>query len=75
MNAWAAIILWDGADPSTDRIQRTTGRERLTIAVVVSVKPAAEIAQALVEAVRTVARRREDHIGDWHVTVFVLSGV
>ena len=31
MNIWATIILWEGADPETDRIERKTDQETLTI--------------------------------------------
>lgn len=49
MNIWATIILWDDADPKTDRIVRQNAHEKLTIAFVPSVDTAAVVANELVE--------------------------
>lgn len=49
MNTWAAMILWEGADPASDRIVRETKREKLTIAFVASVDDAVSVASELVE--------------------------
>jgi hypothetical protein len=49
MNIWASLILWENADPKTDRIVRETDSERLTIAFVSSVDDAAKVASELVE--------------------------
>lgn len=49
MNIWASLILWENADPKTDRIVRETTSEKLTIAFVPSVDAAATVASELVE--------------------------
>lgn len=49
MNVWATIILWEDADPNSDRIVRETAQERLTIAFVPTVDAAAAVASQLVE--------------------------
>ncbi|UZD69363.1 DUF6506 family protein [Brucella sp. JSBI001] len=49
MNVWATIILWEDADPKTDRTVRETAQEKLTIAFVPTVEAAATVASELVE--------------------------
>lgn len=48
MNVWAAIMLWDGANPRADRVVKENAQERLTIVFVSSVDQAAEVAVELV---------------------------
>jgi hypothetical protein len=50
MNVWASLILWEGADPRTDRTVRESANERLTIVFVPSVEAAAEVAAELAES-------------------------
>jgi hypothetical protein len=50
MNVWARLILWEGADPRTDRTVRESANERLTIVFVPSVEAAAEVAAELAES-------------------------
>ncbi|WP_439579600.1 DUF6506 family protein [Elioraea sp.] len=49
MNIWATIILWDEADPGTDRLVRETKHERLTIVFAPSFESAASVAAELAE--------------------------
>lgn len=47
MNIWATLLLWEDADPQSNRIVRETQNERLTIVFVPTVEAAASIAAEL----------------------------
>ncbi|HEV7233809.1 MAG TPA: DUF6506 family protein [Sphingorhabdus sp.] len=49
MNRWATIILWENADPQSDRINRETNHEALTIAFVPNIEAAASVAAEMVD--------------------------
>jgi hypothetical protein len=49
MNRWATILLWDNANPQTDRIVRDTPHEVLTIVFVPDAAAAAVVATELVD--------------------------
>ncbi len=48
MNIWATLLLWENADPQSDRIIRESQNERLTIVFVPTIEAAASVAADLV---------------------------